>query len=80
MKRATCGLPAGPSYFDCAINDLYFEECAVYQGDKLDCIQTYRNYYMSKDYFNLVWNKGTEDPPEWYKPDEFRSKDKKFYE
>lgn len=64
-KRATHNCPKGCDYFDCAINDKYFDNCAVYVNGKLDCVQTYRNYYLTKEW-ELKWNKGKDNPPSWY--------------
>ena len=33
-KRATTGLPEGIAYFDCAINDEIFPQCAVYTNGR----------------------------------------------
>lgn len=33
----------------CAINDEYFDKCAVYNNNQLDAVQTYRKYYKLKD-------------------------------
>ena len=65
-KRATYNCPKGCDYFDCAINDKYFDNCAVYVDGKLDCVQTYRNYYLTKEW-ELKWNKGKDNQPLWYK-------------
>lgn len=64
-KRATLNCPKGCDYFDCAINDKFFDTCAVYVGDKLDCVATYRNYYHVKEW-ELKWNKGKDKRPAWY--------------
>mgnify|MGYP001152522788 FL=1 len=64
-KRATVNCPEGCDYFDCAINDKYFKDCAVYVDGKLDCVNTYRNYLHTKEW-DLTWNKGVERP-DWYK-------------
>jgi len=63
-KRATTGLPEGIKYFDCAINDEYFDKCAVYTDNQLDAVQTYREYYKLKE-IEMKWKKG--GVPEWYK-------------
>ena len=65
-KRATHNCPKGCDYFDCAINEKYFDNCAVYVDGKLDCVQTYRNYYLTKEW-ELKWNKGKDNQPLWYK-------------
>lgn len=65
-KRATINCPKGCDYFDCAINEKYFDNCAVYVDGKLDCVQTYRNYYLTKEW-ELKWNKGKDNQPLWYK-------------
>ena len=69
-KRALTGLPLGCKYFDCAINDELFDDCAVYNDQgRLNGIQTYRNYYCIKGNNNWVlnWNKGRDTKPKWYK-------------
>ena len=65
-KRATHNCPYGCDYFDCAINDKYFKNCAVYVDGKLDCVNTYRNYYLTKEW-DMKWNKGKDKQPLWYK-------------
>ena len=60
-KRATAGLPSDIAYFDCAINDEVFPQCAVYTDGKLNAIETYRNYYKTKTW-EMKWKK----IPKWY--------------
>ena len=60
-KRATEGLPSGIKYFDCAINDQVFPQCAVYTNGNLNAIETYRNYYKTKEWA-MKWRRR----PEWY--------------
>ena len=65
-KRAYTKSPEGCQYFDCAINDEYFETCAVYDSEGvLDCVKSYRNYYKMKN-MEMKWNKGHDDTPDWY--------------
>jgi hypothetical protein len=65
-KRAYINCPEGCEYFDCVIGDEYFDKCAVYnEENKLDCVKSYRNYYMLKD-IEMKWNKGKEIEPKWY--------------
>lgn len=63
QKRATIGLPPGIKYFDCAINDDFFNDCAVYQDGKLHAIATYRKYYMCKTW-QMQWR--NRKKPHWY--------------
>ena len=73
-KRAYIKCPEGCKYFDCAINDEYFETCAVYDSEGvLDCVKTYRNYYKMKN-IEMKWNKGQDDTPEWYSKELYNSK------
>ena len=60
-KRATAGLPSDIAYFDCAINDEVFPQCAVYTDGKLNAIETYRNYYKTK-----TWEMKWKEIPKWY--------------
>lgn len=63
-KRATTGLPEGIQYFDCAINDQVFPQCAVYTNGQLNAIETYRRYYHTKTW-QMKWrNVGH---PLWFK-------------
>lgn len=62
-KRAYEGLPDGISYFDCAINDEYFDTCAVYTNGKLNAVETYRRYYLCKQ-IEMKWRSGVK--PKWY--------------
>ena len=63
-KRATINCPMGCEYFDCAIADEYFRTCASYNDDgKLDCVETYRNYYNAKS-INMCWKNS--ESPTWY--------------
>lgn len=66
-KRATINCPEGCDYFDCAINDKFFPDCAVYIDGKLDCVATYRNYYHVKEW-ELTWGTKTfsRQRPTWY--------------
>jgi hypothetical protein len=66
-KRATINCPEGCDYFDCAINDKFFTDCAVYVDGKLDCVATYRNYYHTKEW-ELKWDtkKILRQRPTWY--------------
>ena len=63
-KRAYEGLPKGISYFDCAINDQYFESCAVYTNGRLNVVETYRKYYHCKEW-EMKWRSGGK--PDWFK-------------
>lgn len=67
-KRATFNCPENTKYLDIAISDHIFDICAVYDPKSgfLDAVETYKNYYISKTYFDLVWNRGLEEPPDWY--------------
>lgn len=68
-KRAVVGIPDGCEYFDCAINDAVFDECAVYDDQgRLDGVETYRAYYGTKntEKWTLKWNKGRDSQPGWY--------------
>tara|TARA_B110000093_G_C12856281_1_gene361522 strand:- start:418 stop:711 length:294 start_codon:yes stop_codon:yes gene_type:complete len=62
-KRAYEGLPTGIAYFDCAINDQYFESCAVYTNGRLNAVETYRMYYHCKEW-EMKWRSGSK--PDWY--------------
>tara|TARA_B110000208_G_scaffold111266_1_gene137363 strand:+ start:193 stop:891 length:699 start_codon:yes stop_codon:yes gene_type:complete len=62
-KRATINCPIGCEYFDCAIADVYFRTCASYTDGKLDCVETYRNYYNAKS-IDMRWK--TSESPTWY--------------
>ena len=53
-KRATAGLPDGIAYFDCAIHDSVFPQCAVYTDGQLNAIETYRRYYQTKTW-QMKW-------------------------
>lgn len=64
-KRATVGLPDGITYFDCAINDALWDQCAVYTDGQLNAVETYRRYYKTKPW-GLKWFKKTEAAPQWY--------------
>ena len=64
-KRATIGLPSGIDYFDCAINDALWDQCAVYTDGQLNGVETYRRYYKTKSWA-LKWNKQTNTAPVWY--------------
>ena len=64
-KRATTGLPEGIAYFDCAINDKIFPQCAVYTNGQLNAIQTYRRYYKTKTSWKMNWRCVGE--PLWFK-------------
>jgi hypothetical protein len=71
-KRALVGIPEGCKYFDCAINDEVFDDCAVYDElGKLNGVETYRKYYGTKntEKWTLKWNKGRDDEPRWYVPE-----------
>ena len=71
-KRALVGIPEGCKYFDCAINDEVFDDCAVYdEQGKLNGVETYRKYYGTKNTENwtLKWNKGRDAEPRWYVPE-----------
>lgn len=63
-KRATVNCPDGCDYFDCAINDKFFDDCAVYIDGQLDCVETYRNYYRTKEWA-MRWNR-QDNPPSWF--------------
>lgn len=60
-KRALINCPQGCDYFDCAINDEVFDQCAVYTDGKLDCIATYKRYYKTKT-FPMRWNRKPTSP------------------
>ena len=64
-KRATVNCPEGCDYFDCAINDKLFDSCAVYKNGQLDCVNTYRKYYLTKEW-DMHWNRGKDPSPHWY--------------
>lgn len=68
-KRALVGIPDGCKYFDCAINDEVFDQCAVYDKEgRLDGVKTYRNYYKTKptEKWTLKWNKNEANCPGWF--------------
>jgi hypothetical protein len=62
-KRATVGLPSGIEYFDCAIADAVFDQCAVYENGHLNAIKSYRKYYHTKTW-TMKWRTGCQ--PSWY--------------
>lgn len=64
-KRATTGLPEGIDYFDCAINDEVFPQCAVYTNGQLNAVETYRRYYHTKTW-QMKWR--VIGQPVWFKP------------
>ena len=64
QKRATTGLPDGIQYFDCAINDELFPQCAVYTDGQLNAIETYRKYYTTKTW-GMKWR--VIGKPLWFK-------------
>lgn len=64
-KIATEGCPSNCEYFYCAIPDDVFSTCAVYDDNKLNAIETYRNYYKTK-LFDMKWNKGKDEKPFWF--------------
>lgn len=62
-KRATIGLPDGIKYFDCAIHDDLFSDCAVYTDGQLNAVETYRKYYQTKAW-TMKWKNMSS--PYWY--------------
>ncbi len=71
-KRATVGLPLECEYFDCAISDDVWDECAHYEKGQLHGVKTYRNYYKTKgsDKWTLKWYKNPKNAPPWFRPSE----------
>lgn len=69
QKIATIDIPDGCKYFNCAIPDEVFNQCVVYKNGQLSGVLSYQKYYRTKSKsFKMVWNRGKDKPPQWWKP------------